>query len=235
MTRFSLQSVFCLIVIIALLVVWLRDRATLHDLKRELDNVGAIPFTTDTIANKLAASGCQVNFEATHVWFQGTDKNLVLAGKLQYLTFFEADRQPVTPQGLRHLRGCTRLEYLKLANLDVGDDGLVFLQSCPHIEALYLDNLNLTDDGLRYVEHLGSLTKLSLGDNPKLTDDALKYIRKLPRLEHLDLRNTSITDAALDSFQRMEKLKSLNVHGTKMSSSGKKALSTLANITELNY
>lgn len=83
----------------------------------------------------------------------------------------------VTDQTLQHLRGMANLRELDLNGTQVTDAGLLQLQALTALEVLRLRGTAVTDQGMS--EHLS----------------------RLPKLQRLDLRQTSVSKEAIDSWK----------------------------------
>ena len=79
----------------------------------------------------------------------------------------------------------------------------------------------LTHNAIDSLKNQPQLRMLDLSNNKLITDEACKKIAKhLPRLQVLNLYNTSITDNGLQYLIQLQELKSLHVTGTQVTWNG---------------
>ena len=91
-------------------------------------------------------------------------------------------------QGLRALSGLD-LRGLALDSTRVTDDGLRHLAGLHRLDWLRLSRARVTDDGLRHLTQLESLQRLELQET-EVTDAGLAHLRRLTSLKFIDLYGT---------------------------------------------
>jgi Leucine-rich repeat (LRR) protein len=106
----------------------------------------------------------------------------------------------VTPVGLAHLSGMTRLRRLILDGAPI-QGGLENLKPLRNLAELRLACPRLTDFSLQPVGEITSLERLSLA-GAAITDEGLTHLLKLKNLKDLDLRGTKVTPAGVDALQK---------------------------------
>jgi len=104
------------------------------------------------------------------------------------------------------------LSALNLSFCPVSQDNLGYLSHLPKLKYLALTNLdsNLDVEGVKQLSKCSALTSLRLQDNRKVNDSCVKYLLALKKLEHLDLRGTSVTMNGIKMLAPL-RLKSLGV------------------------
>lgn len=84
-------------------------------------------------------------------------------------------------EGVKPLRGLTRLEELHLVDVDVTDAGLVHLKGLKRLKSLRIDCHRITDEGLLHIAELKGLTSLRLLGGT-ITDEGVEKLREsLPK------------------------------------------------------
>ena len=156
---------------------------------------------------------------------QASDEGLAHVGRVSNLRkLFILSGTSVTDAGVAHLAGCRRLEYLLLTESKIEDEGLRVLSELPRLEELSLQGNYCTDVGLAHVGQMRQLKSLWVGQtgfrNRFITDAGAAHLAKLPRLEELELQNTSVTDAGITHMAKLKTLKGLYLSGSKVSAEG---------------
>lgn len=103
----------------------------------------------------------------------------------------------ISNEGLREIRGCSNIRWLKLGGTRIDDDGVKLLDGLSRLETLDLSRLPLTDRGL---ETLASLN--------------------LPELSELNIAYTEVTDTGLQHLGKMKNLSNVSVNFTKVTEEG---------------
>src|SRR5262249_9719054 len=88
----------------------------------------------------------------------------------------------VDGRGLALLKGLTRLRYLTLAAIDVGDDGLENFRELPALQFLSLTGTLITDAGLAKIRELPELRTLYLGYTKVTQEGVAELMRSCPNL-----------------------------------------------------
>jgi hypothetical protein len=123
-------------------------------------------------------------------------------------------------RGLRHLKGASQLEVLRVGcgywTDNVTDKDAANFAGLSHIKKLVLLG-NLTRAGLVHLQGMSQLSHLRIS-SPEL--DSLEPLAHLTELEWLDLHGTGITDAGLAPVAGFHKLKFLRLNGTRVGDAG---------------
>ncbi len=187
--RFSLRSLFLLIVVIAVSLGW-----TLYKVRQqgiavaELKKMGCLvtydnaDWGSPTVLERLrkllgedeSRSVVRVRVEMEKTF---TDAGLVHLRALTQLQYLALDGTQVTDGGLVHLRGMTRLQYLILDRTQVTDAGLVHLRALTQLEVLYLDGTQVTAAGLVHLQGLTQLQLLTVGGT-QVTNAGIQRLQK---------------------------------------------------------
>lgn len=168
-----------------------------------------------------------------------SDASLAPLADLRHVERLVLAFQPITDEGLGHLRNLRSLRYLNLAGTKFTDIGLSKLTGHSNIEDLVMEGTDVSDVGLQYVgqlrqlrevamsgtkitgaglKHLGELThleSLGLSGNPIRSDD-LRYLTRLKKLKVLYLSDTELDDSAAKHFAQLPDLNTLGLDGTKV-------------------
>ena len=111
-----------------------------------------------------------------------------------------------TDEGLRNLRGMTRLKTLNTSGgTAISGDGLEHLQGMTKLRTLNLGGTAIDGESLKYLQGMTKLQTLNLGGTA-IDGESLKYLQGMIELQELDLVATNIDDAGLEYLQRMTKL-----------------------------
>jgi internalin A len=104
--------------------------------------------------------------------------------------------------GLRQLRGLTRLTGLRLADTAITDAGLAHLRPWAGVlEHLDLSQTGITDAGLAHLRGFGKLQSLALAGS-KVTDAGLVHLRGLTGLKSLNLKGTAVSPAGVEGLRK---------------------------------
>jgi len=77
---------------------------------------------------------------------------------------------------MKHLRGLTHIEGIRLTNARITDAGLGQLKGLRNLRYMGLAGTRITDAGLEHLQDLRHLKTLSLG-NTRVTDDGLTQLK----------------------------------------------------------
>ncbi len=140
----------------------------------------------------------------------------------------------LTDRALEYLRFVPKLLILKLVSNPITDEGLAHLRHAPHLEELQLHGCrNVTDAGMVHVGKLKQLRHLDLGAT-KIGDAGLAHLSELSHLEHLDLMHyTKITNAGIAHLAGLQKLTYLRMSFTKVADRGLVHLESLRDMKVL--
>ncbi len=185
------------------------------------------------------------------------DESLAPLKKLRHVEMLYLGFQPITDEGLGHLRnlkslmdlnlcgtqitdhglsqltGLSNLEYLALEFTDVSDAGLQHLARIRSLREIALMGSKLTGPGLEHIGTLRHLESLGISDMP-VSSDALRHIAGLKNLKTLYLSNTEIDDSAATHIATLISLETLWVDDTIIGDDFIEAISSLPNISNLN-
>ena len=96
--------------------------------------------------------------------------------------------KPITGEGLKYLRGMTKLRDLALASNAIGDDGLSHLEGLDKLELLTLINSQVTDSGLRRLAKFPRLRAISFEDDKMITPEAIaSFMKSRPDVQIINL------------------------------------------------
>ncbi len=137
----------------------------------------------------------------------------------------------VTPAGLEHLRGMTKLHELRIPGTRVDD--LAPIRHLTGLKFLHLGETPITDAGLVPIAGFSSLNTLFL-QKTAITDAGVKHLRGLTTLTQLDLSQTRITDAGLAELAGLKSLVRLDLSGTHVKEAGLAHLAGLSSLVTLN-
>ena len=155
-----------------------------------------------------------------------------LAG-LTKLEFLSLNQTKVTDDGLKYLAELVELRSLDLGGTEVRGPGLVHLKNLRRLERLSLSNLDVSDEDLIALESMKRLISLSLG-NTKITDRCLAGLSELTNLYELNLWNTQITDRGILEISKFPALKKLNLSETEITDASVEPLSELRGLFYLD-
>src|SRR5262249_30161027 len=96
---------------------------------------------------------------------------------------------PITDEGLKQMRGLTKLRKLVLRDAVISDEGLANLSGLVNVEQLDLGGTKISDAGVAHLRGMTKLKKLSL-QSAALTDDGLRQLDGMSGLEELNLYGT---------------------------------------------
>jgi internalin A len=169
------------------------------------------------------------------------DEGVAVVAKLPNLIALSLLETNVTDDGLRHLKGLTKLRWLSLSGArNITDKGLVHLKDLKNLEDLSLEVTKTSPDALMHLQGLTKLRRIRLSnygygdnENPKAKKNpiGLKHLANMTDLRMLDARGFCAGDDDLKHLGKMTKLEELNLCYTKVTDKG---LEHLAGLTKLN-
>ena len=109
------------------------------------------------------------------------------------------------------------MQYLFLWGNPVSGEGLEHLRSLKKLKQLDLGRTQITDRRLIGLRSLTGLERIDLPNNPQLTGSFLQYVAELPKLKGYVLRGTGITDSALAYLEHAKNVQSLMLDRTRVS------------------
>ena len=170
--RFSLRSLFLLIVVIAVSLGW-----TLYKVRQQGIAVAAL--------REMGCSFTYGNPDPSGSPYPSTVlerlRKLLGEDEPRSVTCVQGHSSQITDAGLVHVRGLTRLEILFLNNTQVTDAGLVHLGGLTQLVELDLAATQITDAGLFRLGGLSRLRSLTLGKT-QVTDAGVQRLQKaLPK------------------------------------------------------
>jgi hypothetical protein len=124
----------------------------------------------------------------------------------------------ITDAGLVHLRGLTGLKKLYVGTNGITGPGLENLRGLTNLE-----DLNLSDNPLSGgLEHLAGLSNLEILDLSCtwISGTGLGFLTSLPKLEFLDVQNSSVNDLSLMTIGPDSKLQVILLDGTNVTGAG---------------
>lgn len=168
-------------------------------------------------------------------WHDVIEKSLgaECADGLAEITMVDACGTPLRDDLLRHLRGNTRLKWLRLDGTEVADDGLQSLATLTGLRELSLRDTRITDAGLRHIAGLTELQALDLS-NTQITDAGLDSLRGLRHLRHLALDGVPISGAGLRHLSGHVKLEAFWMDDSQVTDADLMHLRSLGNLQFLS-
>ncbi len=154
---------------------------------------------------------------------------------LHELKQLELKGTQATDEGLKHLRGLTRLERLFLRGVtDVSDAGAAHLAGLKDLKLLHLTGSRITDAGLAHLRGLARLESLTLQDG-HFSDAGLAHLGGLKHLKrlYLGLGDGRITDAGLAHLKGLTALEVLDLQESLVTDEGLMQLSALPRLQAL--
>ncbi len=130
----------------------------------------------------------------------------------------------IREDGMRSLNDLTSLEFLAIADVDVGVR--INLQNLKQLKGLNLRGTGAFDTDVASIKHLTQLEWINLSDT-RIADDGLEQLKELPQLKALFLDRAWVHDDGLAHLKGLTKLESLSLGGTRVTDVG------LANLTAL--
>jgi hypothetical protein len=152
-------------------------------------------------------------------FLQVTDADLAAIPTRALVRNLSLGRTAVTDAGMKHLAGCTRLEWLDLSLTNVGDQGLAEIANCRQLKQLFLEGTKVSDASLPWIGQLKELEELDLSAL-RIGDEALSALANLRKLRVLYLTNSPVSDACLVHLRGLKQLEMLETTGTKITPTG---------------
>lgn len=144
----------------------------------------------------------------------------------------------ISDEGLRHLRGCRKLEYLNIG-VNTGNFtgvGLKYITGCSELRSLTLNFCGKFDgENLRYLIGLKGLEHLLMSGCRGVTDEHVDLLLQMPSLTTLMLRATSISDKGLLKLAALPNLQEVHASAPTISQNGIDALKRLLPELKLEY
>ena len=167
------------------------------------------------------------NVRSVSAWSTATDDLLKCARNWPMLRTLDlTNSRRVSDEGVRHLRGLTRLRSLVLKGTWVGDAGLKEIASLGTLVNLFLGETQVTDAGMVYLTNLKHLEYLDL-DRTRVGDRGLESLAQVQSLKDLRLYSTQVTDAGIGNLARLVNLQRLSLRRTELTDAGVVKLKSL--------
>jgi len=123
--------------------------------------------------------------------------------------------------GLRHLRKCRQLNFLRLSGTGMDDDGLLSLPDLPLLGKLGINHTKVGDRGLVALERCPELEQIAVHYCPAITDAGLSHFAVLTKLAALNLEACpQVTDAGLEQLSKIKSLVWVDLRGTGVTNAG---------------
>lgn len=149
-----------------------------------------------------------------------TDSMLATLKNLPSLRALSIVNTRISDSGIRHLRGCNRLEKLYMGyNSRITDDAIVYLQDLPNLRTLQLNSTGISDSGLERISKMNQLERLMLESSP-ISNAGMRYLKDMDNLKSLSLKHTRVGDVGLNYLCTLPNLETLNLDYTKVSEIG---------------
>src|SRR4029077_15528223 len=126
-----------------------------------------------------------------------TDSDLSALEQLRYLKKLDLSYTHITDLGMEQLKPLQGITELNLCYAEhVTDEGLAHLKGWKKLEWLNVRGTKITDTGLEHISTLGSLRWLDAGF-AQITNNGLDYLSALTNLRHLGIGGNKISDSGL--------------------------------------
>jgi len=229
--QFSIRSLLVLVVVVAIPCSWfmtkLREARKIRETAAAIrkaegwveyyfslgDELGAVPcdgppgpaWLRDLVGVEFLAEITEAG-QRMHTGIRVTDdliddEEMALLGSCAEIKALHLGGSDITNDGLKHIVGMTKLEYLTLHYTQITDEGLEHLRGLSKLSRLNLSDTSVGDRGIKHIEGLENLRELWL-DNTRLTDDGLKHLEGLRNLHTLSLPHDECTQAGVEKLQR---------------------------------
>ncbi len=136
-------------------------------------------------------------------------------------------------EGMKNLRGLSRLETLDLNYTEISDEGMQHLAGMTKLSGLTLGSHRITDAGIEHIKGLTRLTFLNIGSAVGMSDEGVAYLSRMTELETLLLGGQRITDAGVSRLTGLSKLRRLGLNQCKVTGEGLKPLQRLPELEVL--
>lgn len=86
----------------------------------------------------------------------------------------------VTDEGLVHLKGLSKITYLKFGHSMITDQGLVHLKDLTNLKELHIGSRNshFQNDGLKYLRNLKNLRRLTFSKTTNVTKEDINELKR---------------------------------------------------------
>jgi hypothetical protein len=129
--------------------------------------------------------------------------------------------------GLKYLRKCRQLNFLKLSGSGLDDDGFQSLPELPLLGKLGINHTKVGDRGLAALARCPELEQIGAHFCPAITDAGLSHFAGLTKLSALNLEACpQVTDAGLEHLAKINSLVWINLRGTGVTKAGAQRLQT---------
>ncbi len=112
-----------------------------------------------------------------------------------------------------------QLEWLNLSATSVSGAGFAHLTGHLHLRRLTMWRSRVDEEGMKAIAGLDHLTYLELAESPGVDDCGLVHLAGM-KLQHLNLRHTSISDESVTVIITLKELQHLDVRATGISADG---------------
>jgi hypothetical protein len=160
------------------------------------------------IGDELFRDVALVDFDPANIPTPPGDEVLAAMAHFPKLECIQLPYASITDEGLRHIRGLSRLKELVIREAPIGDRGLKYLSGLTNLEQLYLDETSISDAGLRSLKPLRRLKELGLS-RTNVGDDGMSVVAGLDKLEYLDLYMTKVDEPGLTKLGSLTNLRQL--------------------------
>lgn len=145
-------------------------------------------------------------------------------------------RVAATDGGIRHLAKIESLQDVRLHQLaGVAEAGYRPLARLPNLSKLLIMQMKATDRSLSDIGQIGSLTHLTIRNEPSdagITDDGTMHLAELTRLQHLTLAQFPLHDQSLQAIAKLKQLRTLDLAGSKITDA---AIPQISSLPHLHY
>jgi hypothetical protein len=154
-----------------------------------------------------------------------SDGGLSQLGSLKSLGFlsFRESRGEYTGEAMSGIASLSRLQFLWLHDVAIGDDGAVHLSRIKTLLHLELKRTGITNRCGRHFALMKRLTFLDVEGNA-VDDSFVADVHSLPQLYELNLSRTAVTDASVPHLSEMSFLRHLDISGTRISAEAQRRL-----------
>jgi hypothetical protein len=193
--------------------------------------------------------------ERLSVWGELNDDGLRAVFRLKSLHQLDLSSTSFTGDGMRALRGMTRLEsltikkaqderdlaelrglqrlrYLKIG--EISDDGMTKVGGLANLEFLEVDGHKMADKGLGFLAHLSKLRSLVVTGDLRLSNAGLAHLSELSTLAVLSIERGRFTGGGLERLGSMRSLKELTIGIDNLRDGGLAHLANLPSLEDLS-
>jgi hypothetical protein len=172
----------------------------------------------DSLFQRLKLNSADLDAQLRE-YLQVTDDELRTWPSIEPCRNLSLGRTAVTDDGLMHLAGARRMEWLDLSFTPTSNQGLAVFRDATKLKQLFLEQTKITDDGLATIATFRDLEELDLS-HTAISNQGLAHLSALKRLQKLYLTGCAIGDEGLAHLKTLKQLDSLELSETMASPAG---------------